>query len=170
MRNLILIPPSPPQSIIKEIPWLVGDAETINFLSVSIYIHIRITSFYSNFIHLKPIFKTQAVFPYQDHAILSSYAKEDVIIYYGDEPVGIFIVVSGLVHSYYKPSDTTTYVSLLKYYSTFHSTLSTYEQCRVESFFRGHEIEKDFVKILTRILNFPSWLKRTEFSPTTTFS
>uniref|UniRef100_A0A0K8S6J0 Cyclic nucleotide-binding domain-containing protein n=1 Tax=Lygus hesperus TaxID=30085 RepID=A0A0K8S6J0_LYGHE len=79
IRNLILISPSPPDWIIKEVPWLFGDHETCNFFS--------------------------------EHAMLSSYAQKDIIIYHGDEPYGLYILVSGLVRSYYKPSDTTTFLA-----------------------------------------------------------
>ncbi|KAF6210858.1 hypothetical protein GE061_013969 [Apolygus lucorum] len=79
IRNLILISPSPPDSIIKEVPWLFGDHETCNFFS--------------------------------EHAMLSSYARKGTIVYHGDEPYGLYILVSGLVRSFYKPSDTTTFLA-----------------------------------------------------------
>ncbi|XP_024081925.1 sodium/hydrogen exchanger 10-like isoform X3 [Cimex lectularius] len=38
------------------------------------------------------------------HSRLSSYDTGDVIIKYGDDPVGLYVLVSGLVKSYYRPS------------------------------------------------------------------
>ncbi|KAF6203792.1 hypothetical protein GE061_002127 [Apolygus lucorum] len=75
LRELLMISATPPEEILKNIPWLKDDSENLIFLL--------------------------------QNAELTSYDYGDVLIHAGDDPVGIHLLVSGLLRSHYIPSTTT---------------------------------------------------------------
>uniref|UniRef100_A0A0A9XFR5 Sodium/hydrogen exchanger 10 n=9 Tax=Lygus hesperus TaxID=30085 RepID=A0A0A9XFR5_LYGHE len=75
LRELLMISATPPEEILKNIPWLRDDQENLTYLL--------------------------------QNAELTSYDYGDVLIHAGDDPVGIHLLVSGLLRSHYIPSTTT---------------------------------------------------------------